>query len=194
MKIVADEWMTLDGVVQAPGAPDEDTSGGFRYGGWHLRYFDTVSQGWVLDGLTAAEAFLFGRRTYDNFAAHWPKAGEEEQVIARPLNNKPKYVASRTLTAPLAWENTTLLDGDAVPAVARLRDRRGGELHLVGSAELARTLIGADLVDELRIMLDPVLLGAGKRLFPSDGRLRAWRLADSVVTSTGALLLTYARA
>ena len=192
MKIIADEWMSLDGVVQAPGAPDEDTSGGFAYGGWHLRYFDPVAQSWVLDGLTNADAFLFGRRTYDIFAAHWPAAGDEEQVVARPLNTKPKYVASRTLSRP-SWQNTTLLDGDAVDAVGELGKRDGGELHLIGSAALARTLIAAGLVDELRIMLDPVLLGAGKRLFPDDGALRAWRLTDSVTTSTGALLLTYAR-
>ena len=194
MKIVADEWMSLDGVVQAPGEKDEDPSGGFPYGGWHLPYFEPRSQTWVLDGLTAADAFLFGRRTYENFAGHWPTAGDEEQVVARPLNAKPKYVASTTLSTPLSWQNTTLLGGDAVSAVAELKRRGDGELHLIGSAALARTLIAAGLVDELRLMLDPVLLGTGKRLFPDDGGLRAWRLTDSAATSTGALLLTYARA
>jgi dihydrofolate reductase len=114
--------------------------------------------------------------------------------VARPLNTKPKYVASSTLQAPLAWQNSSLLDGDVAKAVAGLREHGGGELHLVGSAALARTLIAADLVDELRLMIDPVLLGSGKRLFPDDGGLRAWRLADSVRTPTGAILATYARA
>ncbi len=192
MKIVAEEWMSLDGVVQSPSGPDEDPSGGFPHGGWHMRYFEQLSQHWVLDGLTAADAFLFGRRTYDAFAAHWPEAGEEEQAVARPLNSKPKYVASRTLTGPLDWPNAHLLDGDAVAAVAKLRASGDGELHLIGSADLARTLIAAGLVDELRLMIDPVLLGAGKRLFPDDGGMRAYRLVSPVPTPTGALLATYA--
>jgi dihydrofolate reductase len=194
VKIIADEWMSLDGVVQAPGAADEDRSGGFAHGGWHLRYFEPLAQDWVLDGLTAADAFLFGRRTYDNFAAHWPAAGPEEQVVAQPLNDKPKYVASSTLTAPLAWRNATLLDGDAVPAVAKLRASGDGELHLIGSAELLRSLITAGLVDELRLMIDPMLVGGGKRFFPDDGGLRPWRLVSSVPTPTGALLATYSLA
>ena len=192
MKIIADEWMSLDGVVQAPGAADEDRSGGFVHGGWHLRYFEELAQNWVLQGLTAADAFLFGRRTYQNFAAHWPAAGPAEQVVAQPLNSKPKYVASTTLTAPLAWRNATLLDGDTVAAVRKLRDSGDGELHLVGSAELARTLITAGLVDELRLMIDPVFVGGGKRFFPADGTLRPWRLVSSAPTPTGALLTTYA--
>jgi dihydrofolate reductase len=192
VKIIADEWMSLDGVVQAPGAADEDRSGGFAHGGWHLRYFEELAQNWVLRGLTAADAFLFGRRTYQNFAAHWPAAGPAEQVVAQPLNTKPKYVASTTLTAPLAWQNATLLDGDTVAAVRKLRDSGDGELHLVGSAELARTLITAGLVDELRLMIDPVFVGGGKRFFPADGTLRSWRLVSSAPTPTGALLTTYA--
>jgi dihydrofolate reductase len=194
VKIIADEWMSLDGVVQSPSGPDEDPSGGFPHGGWHVPYFDAAAQSFVLDGLTAADAFLLGRRTYETFAAHWPKAGADEQMVAVPLNSKPKYVASTTLSAPLDWANSSLLTGDATAAVAELAQRGDGELHLIGSAELARTLIAAGLVDELRVMIDPVLLGTGKRLFPDDGGLRAWRLASSVPTSTGALLVTYARA
>jgi dihydrofolate reductase len=194
VKIIADEWMSLDGVVQSPTAPDEDPSGGFGHGGWHVPYFDPVAQNWILQGLLDADAYLFGRRTYEAFAAHWPAAGPEEQVVAEPLNSKPKYVASTTLSGPLGWQHATLLDGDVPKAVAALRDSGAGELHLVGSPALARTLIAADLVDQLRLMIDPVLIGTGKRLFPDDGALRAWRLAESLPTSTGAILATYDRA
>jgi dihydrofolate reductase len=190
-KVVVNEFMSLDGVVQAPGAADEDTSGGFRHGGWHMSYFDEVSQKWVLDSIVEAGGFLLGRRTYDIFAAYWPNAPEEEQVIAEPLNSKPKYVASRTLTAPLEWSNSTVLQGDVAEAVGVLRAEDGGDVHVIGSTELVRTLLGAGLVDELRLMVDPITLGGGKRIFPDDGSLRRFRLANGVVTSTGAILATY---
>src|SRR5919109_2744177 len=178
-RLIAIEWMTLDGVVQAPGAPDEDTSGGFRYGGWHQRYFDDNSRQWMVDNLNKAEGFLLGRRTYQSFAAHWPKASQEEQVIARPLNTKPKYVASTTLTQPLAWENSKLLQGDVPKAVAALKGEAGGELHVIGSAQLVRTLISHGLVDEFRFMMDPLVLGGGKRIFQDDGASRPLRLLSS---------------
>ncbi len=193
-KVIVSEWMSLDGVVQAPGAADEDTTGGFRHGGWHLRYFDDKSQHWVLQGIVEAGGFLLGRRTYGGFAAHWPNASEEEQVIAEPLNTKPKYVASRSLTEPLEWQNSTLLRGDVPAAVQALKQEDGGPLHVIGSPTLARTLIEANLVDELRFMIDPVLLGGGKRIFSDDGALRSLRLIDSQVTTTGAVLATYALA
>jgi dihydrofolate reductase len=193
-KLIAYEWMSLDGVVQAPGAPDEDPSGGFTHGGWHLRYFDDASRQWVLDGLNAASGFLFGRLTYDRFAAHWPHASGPEQVVAEPLNSKPKYVASRTLSGSLTWAHSTLLAGDAVSSVAALKQENGGELHLIGSAALARTLLAHDLIDELRLMVDPVVLGGGKRIWPENGQLRSFALVGSQPVSTGALLLTYARA
>jgi dihydrofolate reductase len=179
--------------VQAPGAPDEDRSGGFEHGGWHLQYFEDTSQGRVLEGLTEAGGFLLGRRTYENFAAYWPNASEEEQVIAEPLNTKPKYVASRTLSGRLEWQNSSLLEGDVPEAVRRLTQEDGPDLHVIGSAELVRTLFEHDLVDELRLMVDPVVLGGGKRIFPDDGALRSLRLVDSEVVSTGAMLLTYTR-
>jgi dihydrofolate reductase len=194
VKIIADEWMSLDGIVQSPSGPDEDPSGGFPHGGWHVPYFDAAAQNWVVDGVTAADAYLLGRGTYEIFAAHWPKAGADEQTLAGPLNSKPKYVASTTLSAPLDWANSSLLSGDVPAAVAELARRGDGELHVIGSPKLVQTLIAAGLVDELRLMIDPVLLGTGKRLFPVDGGLRAWRLAGSVPTSTGALLVRYARA
>jgi dihydrofolate reductase len=193
-KVIVNEFMSLDGVVQAPGAPDEDTSGGFVHGGWHLGYFDELSQKWVLDSLAAATGFLFGRRTYEIFAAYWPNAPDEEQVLAEPLNTRPKFVASTTLAEPLEWENSTLLGSDVAEAVAALKREEGGDLHVIGSTELVKTLVEHDLVDEFRLMIDPLVLGGGKRLFRDDGGLRPLRLVDSQVTTTGSILVTYAPA
>jgi dihydrofolate reductase len=192
-KVVVDEWMSLDGVVQAPGAPEEDTTGGFQHGGWHLQYFDEMSQKWVLQYLTEAGGFLLGRRTYENFAGHWPKASEE-QPVAQPLNTKPKYVASTTLSEPLEWENSSVLEGDVAEAVRALKQEDGGDLHVIGSTQLVGTLIEQDLVDDFRLMIDPILLGGGKRLFRDDGALRSLRLIDSRVTTTGAILAIYSLA
>jgi len=193
-KVIVNEWMSLDGVVQAPGGPDEDTTGGFEHGGWHLRYFDDLSQGRVVENLTEAGGFLLGRRTYEIFASYWPNATEEERIIAQPLNTLPKYVASTTLTEPLEWQNSTVLQGDVAEAVAALKQEDGADLHVIGSTKLVQTLIEHDLVDEFRLMIDPVVLGGGKRIFPDDGALRPLRLVDSQVTTTGAMLATYAPA
>jgi dihydrofolate reductase len=193
-KVIVTEWMSLDGVVQAPGAPDEDTTGGFAHGGWHLRYFDDLSQRWVVETLTAAGGNLLGRRTYEGFAAHWPNASEEEQVVAQPLNTKPKYVASRTLSEPLEWQNSTLLQGDVAQEVAALKQEDGADLLVIGSTRLVQTLMEHNLVDEFRFMIDPLLVGGGKRLFRDDGVLRPLRLVDSQVTTTGAIVATYAPA
>ena len=193
-KVVAVEWMTLDGVVQAPGHPDEDRSGGFEHGGWHLGYFDDLSRGWVVQGYAEAGGFLLGHRTYENLAAYWPNASEEEQVIAEPLNTKPKYVASRTLTEPLGWQHSTVLQGDAARAVAALKQEDGGDLLVIGSTQLVQTLIEHVLVDEFRVMIDPLVVGGGKRIFRDDGVLRPLRLVDSKVTTTGAIVATYAPA
>jgi dihydrofolate reductase len=190
-KVIVIEWMSLDGVVQAPGAPDEDTTGGFEHGGWHLRYFDPMSQESVVENLNEAGGFLLGRRTYENFAGYWPNASEDEQVVAQPLNTKPKHVASTTLTEPLEWQNSTLLQGDVARAVAALKREDGADLHVIGSTVLVQTLIEHDLVDEYRLMIDPLVVGGGKRIFPDDGALRPLRLVDSKVTTTGAILATY---
>src|SRR5688500_8357432 len=139
-KVVVNEFMSLDGVVQAPGAKDEDTSGGFEHGGWHLQYFDAVSQKSVLDAIVEAGAFLLGRRTYEIFASYWPSAPEEEQVIAEPLNMKPKHVASTTLSDPLEWQNSTVLQGEVAEAVAALKEEDGGDIHVIGSTDLVKTL------------------------------------------------------
>jgi dihydrofolate reductase len=193
-KVIVNEWMSLDGVVQAPGAADEDRSGGFKHGGWHLRYVDQVSQEQALKNIAEAGAFLLGRRTYEIFASYWPNAPEEERVIAEPLNGKPKYVASATLTEPLEWQNSMLVQGDLGEALAALKQEQGGDLHVIGSTELVQTLIEQGLVDEFRLMIDPLLLGGGKRIFGADGALRPLRLVHSQVTTTGAILATYAPA
>jgi dihydrofolate reductase len=193
-RVIVNEFMSLDGVVQAPGGADEDTSGGFEHGGWHLGYFDDLSQKRVLESIVEAGSFLLGRRTYEIFAAYWPNAPEEEQVIAEPLNTKPKYVASTTLTEPLEWQNSTVLRGGVAEAVAALKQEDGADLHVIGSTELVQVLIEHDLVDEFRLMIDPVMLGGGKRIFREDGSLMPLRLVASEVTTTGAILATYAPA
>ena len=194
-RLIVNEFMSLDGVAQAPGAPEEDTSGGFKHGGWNLRYMDDeLAQRWALGGIVEAGAFLLGRRTYEIFAAYWPNAPEEEQVIAEPLNTKPKYVASTTLGEPLGWQNATLLQGDVADAVAALKQEEGDDLHVIGSPRLVQTLTEHNLVDKFRVMIDPLLVGGGKRLFRDDGALKPLRLVDSQVTTTGAILATYAPA
>jgi dihydrofolate reductase len=193
-KLIAQVWMTLDGVVQAPGTAEEDTTGGFQHGGWSLRYFDDAAMRWAVENVTGAGGFLFGRRTYEVFASHWPNASEEEQVLAEPLNTRPKYVASTTLTEPLQWQNSTVLQGEVAEAVAALKRQDGGELLAIGSTELVQTLVAHELVDEFRVMIDPLVVGGGKRLFPDDGALRPLRLVDSQVTTSGAILATYAPA
>ncbi len=194
-KVIVNEFLTLDGGAQAPGGAEEDTDGGFANGGWHMQYMeDEPTQEWVLKSIDEAGGFLLGRRTYEIFAAFWPNAPEEEQVVAEPLNSKPKYVVSTTLAGPLDWENSTLLEGEMADAVAALKQENGGDLHVIGSTQLVRALIADGLVDELRLMIDPVAVGGGKRIFPDDGELRSWRLVDGQITSLGAILAAYAPA
>ena len=192
-KVVVNEFLSLDGVAQAPGGEDEDRSGGFAHGGWSMEYMDEPAMTTVLGSINDAGAFLLGRRTYEIFASYWPNAPEEEQVIAEPMNRKPKHVASNTLANPLEWENSTVLEGDVPEAVAALKQEEGGDIHVIGSLDFLKTLFEHDLVDEFRLMIDPVLLGGGKRLFADDAELRRLRLVDSHVTTTGAILATYVR-
>jgi dihydrofolate reductase len=191
-RVIVNEWMTLNGVVQAPSYADEDTTGGFEHGGWHRPYFDDASMRWVIDNVTGAGGFLLGRRTYETFAAHWPNAPEEEQVLAQPLNTLPKYVASTTLSEPLEWQNSRLLQGDVAEAVAALKQEEDGDLLVIGSTVLVQTLTQHALVDEFRLMIDPLVVGGGKRLFREDDALKPLRLLDSQVTTTGAIIATYA--
>ena len=191
-KLIVNEFMSLDGVAQAPGGRDEDTTGGFAHGGWHMPFMeDEPTQQWVLRGIVEAGGFLLGRRTYELFASYWPNAPAEEQVIAEPLNTKQKHVVSTTLKEPLEWENSSLVQGDLPGAVKALKQAEGGDVHVIGSTELVRSLLGHGLVDELRVMIDPVVLGGGKRFFDENGQLTPLRLVDGQVTSKGAILATY---
>ena len=192
-RVIVNEFMSLDGVAQAPGGEEEDTSGGFAHGGWHMEYMgDDLARRRVVEGIVEAGGFLLGRRTYEIFAAYWPNASEDERAFAEPLNTKPKYVASRTLSEPLEWQGSTLLRGDVGEAVAALKREDGGDVHVIGSTDLVQTLLDRGLVDELRLIIDPVTLGGGKRFFRDDGSLRRFHLVDGHVTSTGAILATYA--
>jgi len=192
-KVIVNEFLSLDGVAQAPGGADEDTSGGFAHGGWHMRYMeDELAMQWATRSILEAAGFLLGRRTYEIFAAYWPNAPEEEQVVAEPLNAKPKWVASKTLTEPLEWQGSSLLQGDLAQAVTTLKEQESGDVHVIGSTQLVQALIENDLVDQYRLMIDPLALGGGKRFFPEDGALKPLQLVDSQVTEKGAILATLA--
>ncbi|MCU1448682.1 MAG: bifunctional deaminase-reductase domain protein [Acidimicrobiales bacterium] len=195
MRIILSDFISLDGVVQAPGGPGEDDDGGFQHGGWSGPFFDPESMGAVIgEDMARTEALLFGRRTWDGMAAAWP--GRAGDPYADQMNAIPKYVVSRTLTAEEAssrWNNTTLLGGEeAIGAVRRLRDGAGdGGIQVWGSPSLAAQLIENDLVDEYRLMLEPILLGGGKTIFPSDGRARTLELVSVTQAKTGVLICAY---
>ncbi|MGH2684547.1 MAG: dihydrofolate reductase family protein, partial [Actinomycetota bacterium] len=178
----------------APGAPDEDTDGGFAHGGWHLPLFDDLAARWLIDSYEGLGGFLLGRRTYEILGGYWPTAPEDQRAFGDPLNTLPKYVASTTLEEPLAWQNSMLLRGEVPGAVRDLKNQDGGDLQVIGSAQLVQTLSDHDLVDEYRFMIDPLILGGGKRLFPDDGARRPLRLDSSEVTTSGAILATHAPA
>jgi dihydrofolate reductase len=191
-KVIVNEFLTLDGTAQAPGGADEDTTDGFQHGGWHVR---SPEGNGVTKLIGESGGFLLGRRTYELFAGYWPNAPEDvPREIADPMNQKPKHVASRTLTGPLEWQNSSLLGEDLPEAVAALKQENGGDLLVIGSTVLVQSLLKHGLVDELRLMIDPVLVGGGKRLFPDDGALRPLRLVDHEVTSAGTIIATYAPA
>lgn len=192
MQIILSDFMSLDGVVQAPGGPEEDTEGGFAHGGWSMRYFDPDAMGPALgEVMDRTEALLFGRRTWQAMAAAWP--GRAGDPFADRMNEIPKYVASRTLTREdLTWSGSTLLAADdAIGAVRELRAREGKGLQVWGSASLAAQLAEHDLVDEYVLMIEPILLGGGKRVFPEDGRARRLELVSTTTTGTGVLICTY---
>jgi dihydrofolate reductase len=192
MRIVVSDFMSLDGVVQAPGGPEEDTDGGFTNGGWSMPYFDPESMGPAIgEVMETTEALLFGRRTWQTMAAAWP--GRAGDPFADRMNEIPKYVASRTLSqGDLDWNNSTLLAADdLIGEVAKLRANDGRDIQVMGSPTLARTLISNDLVDEYRLMIEPVVLGGGKRLFPDDGNLRGLELVATSTTGTGVHICTY---
>jgi dihydrofolate reductase len=192
-KIIVSEFLTLDGVMQAPGNSEEDRSGGFDQGGWQLGFFDDTLGKAVMDALAVTGGFLLGRKTYEIFAAHWPKQPPEDP-LAGTFNDMPKYVASTTLKEPLAWQNSTVIKGDVADGVAKLKREAGKDIQVIGSGTLVDTLARHDLVDEYRLMIHPIVMGKGKRLFRGEGSPKKLRLVDSNTTSTGVLILTYARA
>jgi dihydrofolate reductase len=187
-KLVVNTFVTLDGVMQAPGGPEEDQTGGFEHGGWSFGYWDEAMGEWMGEAMGKPFALLLGRRTYEIFAAHWPQAGDAPG--AAELNAATKYVASRTLDS-VEWANSTLLEGDAVAAIARLKEEEGPEIQVHGSSDLIQTLLANDLVDEFRVWIFPVVLGGGKRLFGEGTAPAGLELVDSKTSTTGVLMATY---
>ena len=176
-KLVVGTFLTLDGVMQAPGGPQEDSDDGFAYGGWLVPYLDDRFERIMVDWTTSAGAFLLGRKTYEIFANSWPNATDPADQAATALNSLPKFVASRTLRS-VEWTNSTLLRGDVAEAVAKLKAQEGGEIQVHGCGNLLQTLLRHDLVDTLRIWQFPVVLGTGKRLFAEGTIPRSFRLVQ----------------
>ncbi|WP_255171589.1 dihydrofolate reductase family protein [Natrononativus amylolyticus] len=191
--LVVGTFLTLDGVMQAPGGPDEDRDGGFELGGWSVNYWDE-QMGEVMDSQFAdADALLLGRRTYEIFAAYWPNVDGADDPTAAKLNSMSKYVASRTLDR-VEWNNSTLLSGDVVEAVKDLKNERGDVIMVQGSQDLIQTLLAADLIDEFWLWIFPLTLGEGKRLFDDGTVPAALELTDVDTSSTGVQMLRYERA
>jgi dihydrofolate reductase len=187
-RVVVVDHLTLDGVMQAPGRADEDRRGGFEHGGWAVPYGDEVMGRFMGARMGRDGALLLGRRTYEDFAGFWPK--QTDNPFTPVLNKARKYVASTTLQEPLSWSNSTLLQGDAADAVARLKEQ-GEDLTVHGSGQLVRSLMRRNLVDEYVLTIHPLVLGSGRRLFPDDGALAALRLVEAKPTTTGVIIAVY---
>ena len=185
-KVVVFTNLTLDGVMQAPGRPDEDRRGGFEYGGWAMPYATMEA---AEESMANTGALLLGRRTYEDFYAVWPNRTDNPYTAV--LNNTQKYVASTTLEEPLSWSNSTLLKGDAAEAVARLKEEPGKDLVVMGSGELVQSLMRRNLVDEYVLLIHPLVLGSGRRLFADGGAFAALRLVDTKTTNNGVVIATY---
>src|SRR5919112_2345158 len=190
MKLTTTTWVTIDGVMQGLGGPDEDRSGGFDRGGWALPLFDNEAATFLNQVYQRADAFLFGRRTYEVFAGSWGVMADSDDPIAAALNTRPKYVASTTLTDP-KWADTTVLSGEVADAVGELKAKPGGELQVHGSGALVWWLFDNDLVDETTLLTYPVVIGQGTRLFPDTGPDRALELVASRVTPSGVTIQVY---
>lgn len=188
-KLIVNEFLSVDGVMQGPGSPDEDRDGGFAHGGWQVDYFDEGVLAGAEEGMGNADAYLFGRRTYQIMAAHWPSAPADDP-FASHLNATRKFVASRTLKE-LDWQNSELLEGDAAESVARLKEQPGKDIVVLGSGNLVQTLIEHGLVDEFGLIVSPLLIGSGKRLFRDADQVRSLTLVSSKATPKGNLLLSY---
>ena len=187
--LVAVEFLSLDGVMQAPGDPQEDTEGGFVHGGWQRPYFDDVMARAGAEGMASTDAYLFGRKSYQKMAAFWPTAPADDPFAAH-LNGTRKYVVSRTLTDP-EWGPVEVVGDDVPQTVAALKARPGGTITVLGSGELVRTLLEHDLVDRLELTVAPLVIGSGKRLFGETPDLRRLELDGSVTTTTGSVMLRY---
>ena len=191
MKLITMTQVTVDGVMQGNGgASDEDRRGGFERGGWALPLFDDEAETFLAEVYQRADAFLFGRRTYEIFAAYWGAMADSDDPIAAALNTRPKYVASTTLTDP-QWTDTTVLSGDVAGAVGELKAKPGGELQVHGSGNLVRWLVDNHLVDEITLLTYPVVVGQGTRLFPATGPDTALELVDSRATPSGVTIQVY---
>jgi dihydrofolate reductase len=188
-RVIVFTSLTLDGVMQAPGRPDEDRRGGFDRGGWATPYADPVMGSMAGEGMATTGGLLLGRRTYEDFYAFWPNQTDDNPFTA-VLNETQKYVASTTMEEPLSWSNSTLLKGDAAEAVAGLKEQPGKDLLVLGSGELVQSLMRRNLVDEYQLLIHPLVLGSGRRLF-TDGRPFALRLVDTKTTTTGVVIATY---
>jgi dihydrofolate reductase len=188
-KVVVFNHVTLDGVMQAPGRADEDRRGGFKHGGWATARMDAVLGKVAGEGMASGGSLLLGRRTYQNFAAFWPK--QKDNPFTAALNKTRKYVASRTLKEPLSWRNSTLLKGDAAKAVAKLKKQTRKDLVILGSGELIQSLMADDLIDEFVLMIHPVVLGPGRRLFTARGSGASLKLVDIKNSTTGVVIATY---
>lgn len=187
-KVIVVNHVTLDGVMQAPARPDEDARDGFAHGGWAIPRNDVLMATKIGERMGADRAFLFGRRTYEDFYSVWPKRTGDP--FSEALTNTRKYVASHTLTEPLPWSNSILLSSDAGDAVAKLKEQASGNLTIFGSGELIRSLMAAHLIDEYLLMIHPLVLGSGARLFPP-GQYSPLRLIDAATTTTGVVIATY---
>jgi dihydrofolate reductase len=188
-KIVVVENLSLDGVMQAPGRADEDLRGGFEHGGWAAQYNDSVKGRVMAGGMAQSGPLLFGRQTYEDFFSVWPK--RKDNPFTEVLDNAQKYVASTTLTEPLPWKNSALLKGDVADAVARLKEQQGKDIVVLGSGKLVQSLSRCHLIDEYVLLIHPVVLGSGRRLFADDGTFAALRLVDTQTTTTGVVIATY---
>jgi dihydrofolate reductase len=188
-KVVVVNNMTLDGVMQAPARPDEDARGGFKHGGWALPYNDAVMARAMGEGMSTSGALLLGRRTYEDFYAVWPN--RTDNPYTEVLNNAQKYVASTTLTEPLPWQNSTLLKGDVARAVASLKQQPGKDIVILGSGELIQSLMRHNLIDQFVLLIHPLVLGSGRRLFADGSAFARLRLANTVTTTTGVVIATY---
>src|SRR3954447_14785701 len=189
-KIVVTNHVSLDGVMQAPGGRDEDTRGGSTRGGWAAAYADDVMGRFMGARMKSGGALLWGRRTYEKMFSYWPKQ-TDDNPFTPVLNERQKYVASRTLSEPLEWQNSTLLNGDVPAQVAQLKQQAGGNIAILGSGELVRSLMPHELIDQFVLTIHPLVLGSGIRLFPDEGTYAQLRLVHSEPTTTGVLIAVY---